>query len=320
MKTNSIFSVLLFIIPLLFFSSCKKEDVITGVKIDEKTLALGLSETKLLKACTYPASNDCGMITWSTSDAAVATVDATGLVTGVAKGEAIVYASIGSFTDKCSVTVFELHTLPVSLTGTDYYLISLDNFSAAAISEKIIADYRVNETTNAMYIWKDSIKNVDTYSLGTCVGTNFYDEDKKWISLIVGNAGWSGARFYSSDTTSLKKLSVILNNPSDYHLHIAMKDTAKTVFMFGLFDNNNYRFAVGDNSFNDVGTLIPALSNFTRDGQWHEFDIPMSHFANGGFVYNPKKGGINIFWVLSGGISGTKVQFDAVFIYKKPKN
>ena len=44
-------------------------------------------------------------VTWTTSNAAKATVSASGLVTGVASGSCTITATLGTLTDTCAITV-----------------------------------------------------------------------------------------------------------------------------------------------------------------------------------------------------------------------
>ena len=64
----------------------------------------------------------------------------------------------------------------------------------------------------------------------------------------------------------------------------------------------------------------PAYADFTRNGEWGEIEIPMSYFTKQGLIYSTNNTtGINVLSILSGGVMGTQLQFDACFIYKKAK-
>lgn len=94
---------------------------------DEKVFAIFLNfakylmktgETIQLEATLVPSDAECDII-WSTSDATVATVDRTGLVTGISDGTASVYAKAGTKTAKCEITVQSPDLSPKS--GYFYY-------------------------------------------------------------------------------------------------------------------------------------------------------------------------------------------------------
>jgi uncharacterized protein YjdB len=66
---------------------------VTEIKIVPENATIKVGETKQLTAAVLPNDADNKAIEWSSSDTSVATVDANGLVTGVAKGEATITAT-----------------------------------------------------------------------------------------------------------------------------------------------------------------------------------------------------------------------------------
>ena len=74
------------------------------VMLDQSTLALTVGKTATLTASGHESL--LGMaITWTSSDDKVATVDASGVVTAVSAGTAVITASVNGFTATCTVTV-----------------------------------------------------------------------------------------------------------------------------------------------------------------------------------------------------------------------
>ena len=81
---------------------------VTQVKLNRTSLTLSLYEQKTLTATYKPKNAAHTMITWSSSNQKVATVDENGLVTGLAKGKCTITAkSENGKTAKCTVTVNE---------------------------------------------------------------------------------------------------------------------------------------------------------------------------------------------------------------------
>ncbi len=80
--------------------------VVTGVSVDE-TASVTVGKTVQLTATITPANALDKAVTWSSSDTNVATVDETGLVTGVLSGTVTITVTThdGSYTDTCEVTV-----------------------------------------------------------------------------------------------------------------------------------------------------------------------------------------------------------------------
>lgn len=81
------------------------ENTVQSVRISQKTLALEVGKTAKLSATVTPAGGNPPGVTWSTSDAKVATVDQNGTVTAKAAGEAVIQAQAGDQTASCTVTV-----------------------------------------------------------------------------------------------------------------------------------------------------------------------------------------------------------------------
>lgn len=80
---------------------------VTGVTLNKTTLKLGKGASETLTATVAPTNATNKKVTWTSSDPAVATVDASGKVTGVAKGTATITVTTedGGHTATCAVEV-----------------------------------------------------------------------------------------------------------------------------------------------------------------------------------------------------------------------
>lgn len=299
-----------FAIIAVMFASCKSEVEVTGITLDESTLSVAVNDTAMLTASILP-KGATGDVTWASSNTTVATVK-DGEVIGVKEGTSNIIASVGSFTATCVVTVTkEVIDFKVALTGTEYYPIILDGVTSVKLGTKIKADFRPDESTKFLYIWDN------TFVAGTSTGPNFFGEVEGWVSLTVGSVGWSGAGFNCKDASLMDKLAPITANPDKYYLHIGIKSKSAATFVMGMDGQSNTKFAIGPAAFNDNGTLIQPLANFTRDGEWQQIEIPMSTLKTNGLLYSTGMGEKNVLWLLAGGVAGTDLNLDAVFIYKK---
>ena len=101
------------VFSVAMFASCSDDDennggtvAVTGVTIQE-TLPLGVDSTFTLVATITPEDATNKSVTWASDDETVATVDANGVVTGVAEGTANITVTTvdGKFSDVCIVTV-----------------------------------------------------------------------------------------------------------------------------------------------------------------------------------------------------------------------
>ncbi|MFT3740170.1 MAG: T9SS type A sorting domain-containing protein [Breznakibacter sp.] len=193
--------------------------------------------------------------------------------------------------------------------GSNYHLIYLDEFTAAKIpAGQIVTDLRIDDTQKFLYIWDN------TYNALTSTGPNWNGEVGEYMSFSVGNAGWSGMGFCAVAPLTLDLSSIT----SDYTFHIAMKSTSTNSHLLILAGGNGLegKACIGSQNFEDAGKSYVPVTNFTRDGQWHVVEIPMSTFFNGGLRY-PEPFNGNYLVVLSGGQSGTRIDMDAIYIYKK---
>ena len=93
---------------------------VTGVSLNKTTLALVEGKKEQLTAIIEPTYAINKAVTWKSDNANIAAVDATGIVTGVAKGTAIITVTTaeGNFTASCSVEVTEIYCKSPIASGT----------------------------------------------------------------------------------------------------------------------------------------------------------------------------------------------------------
>ena len=60
----------------------------------------------------------------------------------------------------------------------------------------------------------------------------------------------------------------------------------------------------------------PVYQNFTRDGEWQEFDIPMASYATA-LASKPISAALNVFVFLTEGVAGAQLNLDEVYFYKQ---
>ncbi len=95
---------------------------VTGVSLDTHSLEIEDGKTKTLKATVSPEGASDTSVIWSSADPSVATV-ADGVVTGVAKGQAYIYATTtdGNFIDSCLVDIVLVSINNAEATGFKLY-------------------------------------------------------------------------------------------------------------------------------------------------------------------------------------------------------
>ena len=274
-----------------------------------KILMLSDKYLSLVVGNTYQLTANMPIDKWETSNAEVATV-VDGLITAISEGTTTILATANGITKMC---VVDVRVVIDSIKGSEVWPIIMDGVTYEANASKIKADFRVDDTNNFLYIWA----NAETYVAGDGAGLNFFGNNEGYVSLTVAApAGWSGCGFFLGATSAaaaeeLRK--AIVANPDDYYLHLAMKATTTGNHQFYTFADASTSFAVGTATI-EAGAVI---GDFTRDGSWAEFDVPMSQFATALASPTFKTSGDNIFCALSGAQVGSQLNLDAVYFYKK---
>ena len=311
MKTNKFFATALAVLALAGFTACDQPTPTEPLELTETSVTLKVGETHQLTA-------NVAVESWTSSNEAVATV-ADGLVTAVSAGNAIISATAAGVTKTCVVLVEASGSTSggtvAQVKGTKIWPIVLDAVTAEANAAKIVGDLRTDDTNNFLDVWAKG----ETYVAGDGTGLNFHGNNEGYVALTVAAPdNWSGGGFRLGATSAaaadeLRKL--IVANPDKYFLHIGMKATTTGNHQFYTFSNAATSFAIGTATI-EAGTVV---GDFTRDGSWAEFDIPMANFATilAGITIPASDGASYILSFLSGGNKGSQLNLDAVYFYEK---
>ena len=131
--------------------------LVRSVVLDNTTVTLVEGATLALNASVMPADEETESIEWSTSDAAVATVDESGLVTAISAGTATITAKAGELTATCEVTVERAFVAVEEIT--------LDQATATLVEGEtmtLVATVTPDEATEKSVTWTTSDENVAT--------------------------------------------------------------------------------------------------------------------------------------------------------------
>ncbi|MGN1226560.1 MAG: hypothetical protein ACI4TL_04905 [Candidatus Cryptobacteroides sp.] len=197
-----------------------------------------------------------------------------------------------------------------SLSGSEYVVLTLDEYTAAKLGSKIKANYGPDDVTRHLYVWDG------TYVGGVCSGLNSYGEAAEWTSLVVTNIGWSGAGWFNDEVTP----AFVANSAdlADWKFHIAYKGPVGSAHIIILtWNGSTYKFAIGSGQLEDNSvayTAIAPVSGAFEANVWNEYEVSL---AEVGLDYTVAGESVNIVSVLSGGVSGTTLDVDAIFFYKK---
>ncbi|MFB0973035.1 MAG: Ig-like domain-containing protein, partial [Bacteroidales bacterium] len=106
MKSRHFTAIALSILSLCVLPSCDKSVAVTGIKLDKTSLSLTEGESANLTATIEPSNATNGTVTWSSTDATIASVN-NGLVKALTAGSTTVKVTTadGAKTAECAVTV-----------------------------------------------------------------------------------------------------------------------------------------------------------------------------------------------------------------------
>ena len=126
----------------------------TSIALNQTTATLKASETITLIATVLPENATNKSVTWKSSNEAVATVDANGLVTAIAVGEATITATTTDGSNKsatCKVTVTSTLATSITLDYTEYEMVEKSEF-------QLTATILPESTKNKGVVWSSSDK------------------------------------------------------------------------------------------------------------------------------------------------------------------
>lgn len=136
--------------------------VVTGVTVMPATATVNVGATTSLSAVVLPANASNKNLTWTSSNADIATVSANGVVTGVAAGNATitVRTADGGRTATSTITVTaDQQTIPVTgVTVTPSATVAL------GATASLTATVQPNNATNKAVTWNSSNSNVASVS------------------------------------------------------------------------------------------------------------------------------------------------------------
>lgn len=182
---------------------------VTSVSLNKTELSLTKGQSETLTATVKPDDATDKTVAWASSDSAIATVDASGKVTAVAGGNAVITAKAGNQEAKCSVVV-SVPMESVSLNKTELFL-------EKGKSETLTATITPSDATENKVDWSSSntaIATVDVNGKVTAVAGG-----SATITVKVGEktATCSITVTVSVESVSLDKTNLTLEEgASDY--------------------------------------------------------------------------------------------------------
>lgn len=164
---------------------------VQSVSLDKTTLNLNVGENSTLVATVLPANADNKAVTWSSSNTAIATVDASGKVTAVAAGSAVITVTTtdGGKTATCTVTVTN-PAVPVQSVSLNKTELSLNVGESATLTATVLPENADNKavtwsSSDAAVATVDSNGKVSAVAAGSAVITVKTTDGEKTATCTV---------------------------------------------------------------------------------------------------------------------------------------
>jgi len=178
----------------------------TGISLNKEAMGLLVNGREALVATLQPSNATNQNIAWSSSDSSIATVSASGLVTGVGEGTAVVTVATqgGGHTANCTVTV----TVPVENVYLNKSATTLGEIGA----EQLYATIFPGNATNQNVTWASSNNAIATVSdsglvVGVGPGTAIITvttQDGGYTANCAVTVNWVTSIRLNKSTTTLK--------------------------------------------------------------------------------------------------------------------
>ena len=160
-----------------------KPVAVTGVSLNKTELTINDNSSEKLTPVFEPSNATNKNVTWSSSDMSIATVSATGLVSGKSVGSCVITVKTqdGGFTASCNVTVKEAPVVVTSIEASDYTT-KFELYDPYNFDGKVVAKYS-NGTSKEVsgYV----ISSPDMTTEGYKNVTISYTEDGVTVSTTI---------------------------------------------------------------------------------------------------------------------------------------
>lgn len=214
----------------------KKVIIVTSVELNKSTLELKKGESEILSATVTPDDATDKTITWSTSEASVASVDQNGKVTALKSGTATITAKAGEKTALCSVKV----TTPIESISLDRTSVSLEEGQTTTL----IATITPNDADVKTVEWSSSNASVASVANGVVTAVA---EGEATITAKAGEESSTCSVTVTRDTSGdaivfediIAKYACVEKFDSNGDGEVSYAEAAAATSLYGLFANWN---------------------------------------------------------------------------------
>ncbi len=297
---------------------------VTGVEISPNTLSINIGATGQLNASVIPSNAINQNLNWSSNNTSVATVDASGLVTGISEGTATISATSeeGGFKAQCIVTVIPAEIYQAEnytsqsgnsvltdfagYTGTAY----VDFGSEGAYLEWNIIDGGTGGSASLIFRYANGSSNNRQCALsvnGNSIGNLSFPSTGMWgtwstQTIVVNlNSGNNTVRLtvntsdggpnldyvnVSSDVTAINQIPSNLQNNFTLFQNYPNPFNSYTTIRYDLGTQSNVNLSV----YNAMGENVATLVNQRQSAGEHVINFDAKNLEGGVYFYRLKTG------------------------------
>lgn len=239
---------------------------VTGITLSDSKLELVLGQTATLTAKVEPDGAVDKIITWSSSNEEVATVDFNGNVVAMGIGESVIIASCDNVSAVCNVTVLPILVESIILSDVDLSLIEGQkvNLTATVFPE---------DATNKSIIWSSSDISVATVS-----------SDGVVMAVGVGDVLVTAT---AADDSGISASTVITcNEAKDYTVTYDFSEPLNLIPAQNVSSDNEPVCEVNDVVFTNNNISLVASGGNTSPRLWHNYSSNSAELRvyNGGQI------------------------------------
>ncbi len=192
--------------------SVKKSVVaVTSVTLNKTSLNMTKGQSETLTATVTPDNATDKTVSWSSSDATIASVDQNGRVTALKSGSATIMAKAGEKSATCSVTI----TTPVESVSLDRTSVNLEEGQTTTL----VATINPNDADDKTVTWTTSNASVATVTNGVVTAI------AEGVATITASVGGKSATCSITVSKNTIPVTSITLNKSSLSLKVGEKET-----------------------------------------------------------------------------------------------
>ena len=190
-----------------------KESIVavTSVTLNKTSLNMTKGQSETLIATVTPDNATDKTVSWSSSDATIASVDQNGRVTALKSGSATIMAKAGEKSSTCSVTI----TTPVESVSLDRTSVYLEEGQTTTL----VATINPNDADEKTVTWTTSNASVATVTNGVVTAI------AEGVATITASVGGKSATCIITVSKNTVPVTSITLNKSSLSLKVGEKET-----------------------------------------------------------------------------------------------